>query len=165
LTTIIEAGKRLCNDPRLGLLFVGGGIGKKEVEDANCPTIRSLPYQSREILEQSLAAADVHVVTIGDDVKGIVHPSKIYGAMAVARPVLLVGPAENHVADILRSNDIGWHVAHGDVDGAERLLRGILSMDPVELERKGRRAREVMAQSGGKAGAVERVCDVIERGV
>jgi hypothetical protein len=165
LTTIIEAGKRLCNDPRLVLLFVGGGIGKKEVEDANCPTIRSLPYQSREVLEESLAAADVHVVTIGDDVKGIVHPSKIYGAMAVARPVLLVGPAENHVADILRSNDIGWHVAHGDVDGAERLLRGILSMDPVELERKGRRAREVMALSGGKAGAVERVCDVVERGV
>jgi putative colanic acid biosynthesis glycosyltransferase WcaI len=165
LTTIIEAGKRLCNEPRLVLLFVGGGIGKREVEDASCPHIRSLPYQSREILEQSLAAADVHVVTVGDDVKGIVHPSKIYGAMAVARPILLVGPAENYVADILRNNDIGWHVGHGDVDGAERILREILSMDPVELQRKGRRAREVMALSGGKAGACERVCDVIERGV
>lgn len=165
LTTIIEAGKRLCDDSRLVLLFVGGGIGKKEVEDAGCPNIRSLPYQSREILEQSLAAADVHVVTVGDDVKGIVHPSKIYGAMAVARPILLVGPAENYVADILRNNDIGWHVSHGDVDGAERLLRQILSMDPAELERKGRRAREVMALSGGKAGACERVCDIIQRGV
>jgi len=165
LTTIIEAGKRLCDDSRLVLLFVGGGIGKREVEDAGCPNIRSLPYQSREILEQSLAAADVHVVTVGDDVKGIVHPSKIYGAMAVARPILLVGPAENYVADILRNNDIGWHVSHGDVDGAERLLRQILSMDPAELERKGRRAREVMALSGGKAGACERVCDIIQRGV
>src|SRR6185369_6534930 len=46
LTTIIEAGKRLCNDPRLVMLFVGGGIGKSEVEDAACPNIRSLPYQS-----------------------------------------------------------------------------------------------------------------------
>jgi glycosyltransferase involved in cell wall biosynthesis len=165
LTTIIQAGKRLCDDPRLVLLFVGGGIGKKEVEDAGCPNIRSLPYQSRDVLEQSLAAADVHVVTVGDDVKGIVHPSKIYGAMAVARPILLIGPAENYVADILRNNDIGWHVNHGDVDGAERILREILSMDPTELQRKGGRAREVMSLSGGKAGAVERVCDVIERGV
>ena len=165
LTTIILAGKRLCNDPRLVMLFVGGGIGKREVEDAGCENIRSLPYQSRDILEQSLSAADVHVVTVGDDVKGIVHPSKIYGAMAVARPILLVGPRENHVADILRNNDIGWHVGHGDVDGAERILREILSMNPTELEQKGRRAREVIALSGGKAGAVERVCDVVERGV
>lgn len=76
-----------------------------------------------------------------------------------------MGPAENYVADILRNNDIGWHVSHGDVDGAERLLREILLMDPAELRQKGRRAREVMTLSGGKAGACERVCDVIERGV
>ena len=38
-------------------------------------------------------------------------------------------------------------------------------MNPTELEQKGRRAREVIALSGGKAGAVERVCDVVERGV
>jgi colanic acid biosynthesis glycosyl transferase WcaI len=165
LTTIIEAGKRLSNEPRLVLLFVGGGVGKKEVEDAHCANIRSLPYQPRETLEHSLAAADVHVVTVGDDVRGIVHPSKVYGAMAVARPVLLVGPDENHVADILKTNDIGWHVRHGDVDAAERVLREILLMAPAELQRKGRRAREVIALSGGKAGACDRVCDVIERGV
>lgn len=33
LTTIIEAGKRLCDESRLVVLFVGGGIGKREVED------------------------------------------------------------------------------------------------------------------------------------
>lgn len=165
VTTIIEAGKRLCNESRLVLLFIGGGIGKREVEDARCPNIRTLPYQPRETLEHSLAAADVHLVTVGDDVTGIVHPSKIYGAMAVARPILLVGPVESHVADILDKNDIGWHVRHGDVDGAERLLREILAMAPAELQRKGRLAREVMALSGGKAGACERVCDVIEREV
>lgn len=165
LTTIIEAGKRLCDDPRLVLLFVGGGVGKKEVEDAGCSNIRSLPYQPRETLEHSLAAADVHIVTVGDDVRGIVHPSKIYGAMAVGRPILLVGPAESHFADILERDDIGWHVQQGDVDAAEQILRELLSMPAEEIQRKGRRARDVIARSGGKAGACERVCDVIERGV
>lgn len=165
LSTIIDAGKRLCGEPRLVLLFVGGGIGKTEVEAAHCENIRSLPYQPRALLEQSLAAADVHVVTVGDDAPGIVHPSKIYGAMAVARPILLVGPAENHVADILKNEDIGWHVRHGDVDGAERLLREILQMDPEELKRKGRHARQVLLRSGGKAGACGRFCDVMERGI
>ena len=85
--------------------------------------------------------------------------------MAVARPILLVGPDENHVADILRDNDIGWHVRHGDVDGAERVLREIATADPGELAEKGRRAREVMAAMGRKPVACGRVCDVLERGL
>jgi colanic acid biosynthesis glycosyl transferase WcaI len=165
LTTILDAAKRVCDDPRLVLMFIGGGVGKREVESAGCPNIRSLPYQPQSDLRYSLAAADVHLVTVGDQIPGIVHPSKVYGAMAVARPILLVGPDENHVADILCHHDIGWHVRHGDVDGAERVLREIADADPSVLAEKGRRAREVIAGMGGKAGASGRVCDVFERGL
>ena len=165
LTTIIEAAKRLCDDPRFVMMFVGGGVGKREVEKANCPNIRSLPYQPRAMLKHSLAAADVHVVSVGNSIPGIVHPSKIYGAMAVARPVLLIGPPENHVADILAGNDIGWHIQHGDVDGAERVLREILRTDPADLARMGQRARQLVEQNGGKGAACGRVCDLIERGI
>jgi colanic acid biosynthesis glycosyl transferase WcaI len=165
LTTVIDAARRVCDDPRLVLMFLGGGVGKREVEAAGCPNIRSLPYEPQSELRYSLAAADVHLVTVGDLIPGIVHPSKVYGAMAVARPILLVGPDENHVSDILRDNDIGWHVRHGDVDGAERVLREIASADPAELADKGRRAREVMAAMGRKSVACGRVCDVLERAV
>jgi hypothetical protein len=165
LTTILEAAKRVCDDSRLVLLFVGGGIGKKEVETVGCPNVMSLPYQPQSELKHSLAAADVHLVTVGDRIPGIVHPSKVYGAMAVARPILHVGPEESHVADILRVSDMGWHVAHGDVDGAERVLREIADAPPEVLREKGRRAYQVMAKMGGKATACARVCDVLERGV
>ncbi len=165
LATIIEAARRVDDDPRLVLMFVGGGIGKKQVDAAVSDRIRSLPYQPREALRHSLAAADVHLVTVGDAIPGIVHPSKVYGAMAVARPIFLVGPAENHVADILAAADIGWHVRHGDVDGAVRVLREILAMDPAELEAKGLRARELLSRSGGKAASCARFCDLLERGV
>lgn len=165
LTTILDAAKRVCDDPRLVLMFLGGGVGKREVEAAGCPNIVSLPYQPQSELRYSLAAADVHLVTVGDLIPGIVHPSKVYGAMAVARPILLVGPDENHVSDILRDNDIGWHVRHGDVDGAERVLREIACADPKALAEKGLRAREVMAAIGRKPVACGRVCDVLERGL
>jgi hypothetical protein len=165
LTTILDAARRVCDDPRLVLMFLGGGVGKREVEAANCPNIRSLPYQPLSELRYSLAAADVHLVTVGDLIPGIVHPSKVYGAMAVSRPILLVGPDENHVSDILRDNDIGWHVRHGDVDGAERVLREIAGAAPGVLAEKGQRAREVMAVMGRKSVACGRVCDVLERGL
>jgi len=165
LTTILDAARRVCDDPQLVLMFLGGGVGKREVEAANCPNIRSLPYQPQSELRYSLAAADVHLVTVGDLIPGIVHPSKVYGAMAVSRPILLVGPDENHVSDILRENDIGWHVRHGDVDGAERVLREIAGAAPGVLAEKGQRAREVMAAMGRKSVACGRVCDVLERGL
>jgi colanic acid biosynthesis glycosyl transferase WcaI len=91
-----------------------------------------------------------------------VHPSKVYGAMAVGRPILLVGPPENHVADILAEHDIGWHVQHGDVDAAVRILREIASMPRSDLVAKGMLARSVMTARGGKAGSVARMADVVE---
>ena len=165
LTTIIEAAKRITDEPRIVLLFVGGGVGKREVESAQSPNIVSLPYQPQSELRHSLAAADVHIVTVGDRIPGIVHPSKVYGAMAVARPILHIGPSESHVSDLLGAHDVGWHIQHGDVEGAERILREIAAASPEELRQKGIRARELIVAMGGKAAACERVCDVLERGL
>ena len=163
LTTILDAAKRLKDDPRLVFMFVGGGLGKQEIDEAAGGNIISLPYQPRSELQNSLSAADVHVVTVGDAVPGIVHPSKVYGAMAVGRPILLVGPPQNHVADILAEHDIGWHVRHGDVDAAERVLLEIAAMPVEQLEEKGRRAYDAIVAQGGRSAAVGRVADVMER--
>lgn len=164
LTTVIEAAKRMTDEARFVMLVVGGGTAKGEIDDASSPNIVSIPYQAQSELMYSLAAADVHVVSVGDRMAGIVHPSKVYAAMAAGRPILLLGPPENHVADILASHDIGWHIAHGDVDAAERLLRDLVASDRSEVERKGRVASAVMAASGGQEAARSRVCDVIEEG-
>jgi colanic acid biosynthesis glycosyl transferase WcaI len=164
LTTLIEAAKRMTDEPRFVMMVVGGGIAKSEVAEASSPNVISIPLQPQEEMMNSLTAADIHVVSVGDRMAGIVHPSKVYAAMAAGRPILLLGPRENHVADILASHDIGWHITHGDVDGAERLLRALVASDRSELERKGRLASEVMAATGGLDAACARVCDVIEAG-
>ena len=163
LTTILKAAKLLADDPRLLFMFIGGGIGKQEVDEAAGENIVSLPYQPRAELLNSLSAADVHIVTVGDAVPGIVHPSKVYGAMAVGRPILLVGPPQNHVADIMEEHDIGWHVRNGDVDGAVRVLREIAAMPAKQLEAMGQRAYDAIVARGGRSAAVSRVADVIEK--
>jgi colanic acid biosynthesis glycosyl transferase WcaI len=165
LDTILDAAVAVRDDPRLHFMFIGGGVGKTDVEAAAGSNIASLPYQPQADLKYSLAAADVHLVTMGDSIRGIVHPSKVYGAMAVGRPILLVGPDENHVSDIINEFDNGWHVRHGDVAATEKVLREIADLSPQDLAAMGKRGRDAIQAAGGKQGAVGRVCDVLERDV
>ena len=162
LTTLIKAAEQLQGEPGLEFVFVGGGTGKREVEASDSGNIRSLPYQPMERLRESLSAADVHVVSIGNEVVGMVHPCKVYGAMAVARPILLFGPHENHVADILREEGIGWHVAHGDVVGAVAAVRQMISLPHTELQRMGRQAQSVVADRLGRVALTRALCNVLE---
>ena len=46
--------------------------------------VHFLPYQSREVLPQSLSAADVHVVGLARGLAGYVVPSRLYGILAAA---------------------------------------------------------------------------------
>lgn len=148
--TILETSLRLTDEPRLHLMFIGGGAGKRRVEQfiaAHKPSnVVSLPYQPLERLKYSLSAADVHLVSVGNVLVGLSHPCKVYGAMAVARPILLLGPRPSHVSDILDAHECGWQIDHGDVDGAERTIRRILNTDPAELRRMGDRARRAVAE-------------------
>ncbi len=168
IRTLLDAAERMQDDPRLLVLCIGGGGGKKEVEDkiaAGVKNIRSLPYQPFDKIRFSLSAADVHVVSVGDDVVGIVHPCKIYGAMAVSRPVLLLGPKPCHVSDIIEKHRIGWHISHGDIDGAARTLKEILSTPAAELAAMGERAAQVISSSLSKRELSKRFCDVLQRGL
>jgi glycosyltransferase involved in cell wall biosynthesis len=168
VTTLLEASLRLQDRERLLFLFVGGGLGKAEIEafieKHRPPNIRLLPYQPLSELRYSLSAADVHLVAMGNEMVGVVHPCKVYGAMAVGRPLLLLGPSPCHVSDILGENDIGWQVAHGDVDGADRLLREILDTDPGELAAKGKRAQASAGEQYSRATLTAAFCDVLEAG-
>ena len=163
IDTMIDAARALKDEPRVVFAFVGGGSDKAKVEESNLPNVVSLPYQRLDFLRYSLSAADVHIVTMGDAVVGIVHPCKVYGAMAVARPVISVGPAECHVTDLLGSCRIGWHVRHGDVDGAVRAIREAMTLPPAVLAEMGERGLALIRGGLGKDTLCGRFCDVLEQ--
>jgi hypothetical protein len=157
---------RLKDDYSLRFLFVGGGIGKKEVEQCirehGLTNAISLPYQPLSDLRYSLSSADVHVVSLGNDMIGIIHPCKVYGAMAVARPVLFFGPRPSHIADLLEKHEFGVHVSHGDADGAVAAIRQLKSLSREELERMGRDGQQVLAGSLSQDILCPRLCDGLE---
>jgi glycosyltransferase involved in cell wall biosynthesis len=172
ITTILQAALRMKDSPEdkdLLFMFVGGGLGKKEVEHVIAQhqphNIRSLPYQPFSDLKYSLSAADVHLVTVGNEVVGVVHPCKIYGAMAVSRPILLVAPDPCHASDIVRDNRAGWHISHGDIDGAVRTLRAIARTPRAELAAMGERAKTYIDRDVSKSAMCARFCDLMEQGL
>ena len=168
LKTLLDAAERFKNDPRIVFYCIGGGGGKKEVDDriaAGAKNIASLPYQPFDQIKYSLSAADAHVVSIGDDVVGIVHPCKVYGAMAVSRPVLTFGPKPSHVSDLVERHHIGWHIAHGDVDSAEKALLEMLGARESTLREMGERAANVVASSLSRQALRGQFTDVMLKGI
>jgi glycosyltransferase involved in cell wall biosynthesis len=168
IRTLLDASERLQHDPRLLVLCVGGGNAKQEVADRirrGATNIRSLPYQPLDHIRFSLSAADVHVVSLGDDLVGVVHPCKIYGAMAASRPILFLGPAPSHISELIDEHRIGWQVRQGDVDGMVHALQAMMALPGDELAAMGRRASAVVAQALSRDRLLGRFCDVMQRGL
>jgi colanic acid biosynthesis glycosyl transferase WcaI len=164
--TILEAAKRLGDRRDILFLFIGGGNGRKAIEvfiaETGASNIKLLPYQPLSELRYSLSAADVHLVAVGESMVGIVHPCKIYGAMAVGRPILLLGPTRSHAGDILAKHDIGWHIEHGEVDKTVGVITEMASTAKDTLAAFGDRAREVANTEFSKRALVSEFCDVLD---
>ncbi len=167
LDTLLLAARRYQGDNGIRFLFVGGGLGKKQVEafirDAGLTNAISLPYQPLAELGHSLSAADVHVVSLGDEMVGILHPCKVYGAMAVGRPILYFGPSPSHVTDLISAHSIGRSIQHGDVNAACAAIDELRRLPPDALAALGATAMAAVAESLGRWHLCGRLCDALER--
>lgn len=162
LDTLLGAALELRNEPDIVFCFVGGGSGKQQVrafrDEHHLDSIRDLPYQPLDELPWSLAAADLHVVVMGDAFVGIVHPCKIYGVLAVDAPVLFIGPRHSHIGDLLAQDAraAGQMVSHGDVAGAVEAIR---AAHPLRQRSRG---HEIIAGQFDPRVLMSRMATVIE---
>jgi glycosyltransferase involved in cell wall biosynthesis len=167
LTTLLDAAVRFKDDASLQFLFVGGGSGKAEVEqyirEHNLANVISLPYQPLSELKYSLTAADVHAVALGQPMVGIIHPCKIYGAMAAGKPVLFLGPRPSHISDILETHQIGAQASHGDAAAMTAAIDAFRNMPPAQLNAMGERARQALRLSFSQQDLCGRFCDAVEK--
>jgi hypothetical protein len=128
----MQAAERLKDDPSIVFCFIGGGSEFKRVqrwaEAGKRANVLCLSYQPLAQLSASLSAADAHVIVMGNEFIGLVHPCKIYNILAVGAPVIYIGPQPSHVTEIL--NRLGYEhpsirAAHG---GAEALANQIQNL-------------------------------------
>ena len=167
LDTILQAAVHFKDDPQLRFVFVGGGLGKRQIENCikehHLTNVLSIPYQPLETLKFSLSAADIHLVSLGENMVGIIHPCKIYGAMAVGKPIVFLGPSPSHIADILGQHDIGWQIRHGDISGAIAIINGVKITPQSRLNQMGRAAQHLLRENFSQATLCGRFCDRLEQ--
>jgi len=146
----IAAAHRLRDRKDIVFLFVGDGPRLGEVkaarEDLGLDNIRLLDKVPRSQLQASLALADVHLISMRPEMTGIVVPGKLYGAMAVGRPAVFVGPEHCESADTIRDAGCGITVTPGDVDSLVAALLHLAS-DSSLARRMGERGRSAFRTS------------------
>ncbi len=97
----------------------------KNAITADDSNVRFVPFADPGKLQQRLSAADVHVVSLGEEWTGTVVPSKFFGALAIGRPVLFFGSRESSVARIIEEHGVGWV---WDPDDASRSTGQLLNL-------------------------------------
>ena len=165
LTTLLEAMDRLREDSGFAFVFIGASAARRKIDayamERGLRNVLSLGYVPLEETRFSLSAADLHVVTMGDAMVGIVHPCKVYGIMSVGRPFLAIGPKKSHLGEILSSSPVGWQVEHGDVEGVVRVLREARQLSPQKRQEIGALGRQRVLAEFSRATLCSRFGDFI----
>ncbi|MDY6947463.1 MAG: glycosyltransferase family 4 protein [Pseudomonadota bacterium] len=147
--TMLAAAEQLSSDESIVFLMIGGGAKMQQLQAAVAAkkllNFRFLSYQPRELLSDSLAAADVHLASLLPQLEGLIVPSKFYGILAAGRPTIFVGDVDGELARIIVATQCGIAVPIG---GASALIDAIrqLAADRITRERMGARARALFVE-------------------
>jgi glycosyltransferase involved in cell wall biosynthesis len=140
---ILEVARRLRFRSDIAFVFVGKGVRRKEVEAAieeGAENIILLGHQSPERFADIMAAGDLHFISLREEFDGLLVPSKLYGSLAVGRPVVFEGSSNAEIARVIEEEACGTVVPPGTADELERqLLAYATNRKRIELE--GARAR------------------------
>ena len=99
-----------------------------------------------EMLAESLSVPDLHWISLQPQLEGLIVPSKLYGALAVGRPVVFIGDPKAEVARLIAEGECGASFVPGeDAKLAEFLSE--LALDAAKRRQMGDNARAYLEQN------------------
>jgi colanic acid biosynthesis glycosyl transferase WcaI len=144
LGTLLDAAEDFRGDDDFLFAVIGDGASKAALmEDAKrrgLTNVEFLPYQAKESLQDSLGAADVHVIGLTRGLAGFIVPSKMYGIMAVGRPFVAAVEPDTEPAFVIHEAQCGVRV---DPDDGVALAEALLKIRTEPLDEMGARGRAV----------------------
>lgn len=127
LDILLGAADRLRSRPDIVTAMVGDGVKRGTLEERarsqGLANVRFLPYQAKERLTESFAAADVFIIALKEGLAGYMVPSKLYSILAAGRPYVAAVEEACEVAAITRKYECGLLAKSGDPDDlTEKIL-------------------------------------------
>lgn len=129
--TIIEVAKKLVDDERIHFMLIGDGKKKPELQEMsrnyglkNCTF---LDWQPVDMLQYSLASADLGVITLNDETAKVSVPSKTYNLLAVGAPLLCIVPEDSELANIVTKYQNGACFLPDQIDEIAAFIKELAS--------------------------------------
>lgn len=146
--------------------FIGEGSVLEELrtykEAHHLFNVVFIPYQPKSELIYSLNAGDVHFVVNAKGIKGVSVPSKLYGVMAVGKPVLGIMEEGAEARLIVEEAKCGMSVKPGDYSAIEDLIRKYIGLrDSQELKNMGEMGRKFLTEHLTKEVSIDKYRDEI----
>ena len=108
---LVELAIYFKNNSEIFFLLIGGGDKYRELESTiktnKLQNIKIMPWQDTHLLPFTLSAADIALVTVGNEASDLSIPSKTYNLMSVGTPILCVAPQDAALARLVENEKIG----------------------------------------------------------
>ena len=169
LDTLVRSATFLRDLERLRIMVIGFGARHGELTRLAqrlevTSTVRFLGYQPRERLSLSLSSGDLHYVGLARGLSGFVVPSRLYGVLAVGRPVLVSADFDSETVRIVEDVGCGLVVPPGRPELVAAVIRDVVE-GRTSLEGMGERGRAWVEQEADREVAFGRyrrlVADVV----
>lgn len=165
---MLEIAEKLQNEQEIRLVFVGGGALKEKVQnkakEMKLPNVIFLDFQPRAKLSETLASADMHLVSLKHGLAGNSVPSKTYSLFPSARPI--VGLIEKHseIAQMIQEADCGVVLDTSSSAEAANAIKKIYK-NTNQLAIWGKNARVYAEKMDFRGNAIRKYGEVLRRAI
>jgi colanic acid biosynthesis glycosyl transferase WcaI len=129
--TVLDAAAQLQDDENIAFLFIGGGKRKDPTaEDAKERGLKNVivqGYVPKAETPSVMSSVSCSLITLRDNMLGVMSPSKLHSNLAMKLPILYVGPKTSNVDDAIERFSCGTTLKIGDADGLAEAIRELAS--------------------------------------
>jgi colanic acid biosynthesis glycosyl transferase WcaI len=158
LETLVRAAALLRDLDRLEIVIIGFGARHDSLVELTRVTgasnVRFLPYQPRELLSDSLSAADIHYLGLVRGLAGYVVPSRLNGILSAGRPVIVAADGESEPAQVIEDAGCGIVVPPGDAASLAAAIR-VAYVGQMDLAIMGAEGRSWIVRHRAKGAAID----------